>query len=191
MQVEWTSYNSPIGALTVVECEAGPAGRRVPSSRHDDQMGGAAARRRARAAHRPGHLPDHHHLARRILRRILPCPSPTPIISSAGSISRPPRSPSSRRCGRSPSARPAPTTTSPARPDCIPGRSGGWSRPITWRSSSPATGWWERTAALVGYGGGLAKKRWLLDHELAGGGGGAAVGEATRERAALAVAPPY
>ena len=24
MRVEWTSYNSPIGALTVVECEAGP-----------------------------------------------------------------------------------------------------------------------------------------------------------------------
>ena len=24
MRVEWTSYNSPIGPLTVVECEAGP-----------------------------------------------------------------------------------------------------------------------------------------------------------------------
>jgi len=24
MRVEWTSYSSPIGALTVVECEAGP-----------------------------------------------------------------------------------------------------------------------------------------------------------------------
>src|SRR5215208_1118340 len=24
MRVEWTSYNSPIGVLTVVECEAGP-----------------------------------------------------------------------------------------------------------------------------------------------------------------------
>ena len=24
MHVEWTSYSSPIGALTVVECEAGP-----------------------------------------------------------------------------------------------------------------------------------------------------------------------
>src|SRR5918999_62639 len=24
MRVEWTSYSSPIGALTIVECEAGP-----------------------------------------------------------------------------------------------------------------------------------------------------------------------
>ena len=24
MRVEWTSYSSPVGALTVVECEAGP-----------------------------------------------------------------------------------------------------------------------------------------------------------------------
>ena len=31
MRVEWTSYNSPIGALTVVECEAGPLVIEFPS----------------------------------------------------------------------------------------------------------------------------------------------------------------
>ena len=30
MQVEWTSYNSPIGTLTVVECEAGPLAVEFP-----------------------------------------------------------------------------------------------------------------------------------------------------------------
>ena len=30
MRVEWTSYNSPIGALTVVECEAGPLAVEFP-----------------------------------------------------------------------------------------------------------------------------------------------------------------
>ena len=30
MQVEWTSYNSPIGPLTVVECEAGPLAVEFP-----------------------------------------------------------------------------------------------------------------------------------------------------------------
>ena len=31
MRVEWTSYSSPIGALTVVECEAGPLVIEFPS----------------------------------------------------------------------------------------------------------------------------------------------------------------
>ena len=30
MQVEWSSYNSPIGTLTVVECEAGPLAVEFP-----------------------------------------------------------------------------------------------------------------------------------------------------------------
>jgi len=31
MRVEWTSYNSPIGGLTIVECEAGPLVVEFPS----------------------------------------------------------------------------------------------------------------------------------------------------------------
>ena len=33
MRVEWTSYSSPIGVLTVVECEAGPLQPSLPDIR--------------------------------------------------------------------------------------------------------------------------------------------------------------
>ena len=45
MHVEWTSYSSPVGALTVVECEAGPLVVEFPHRAAHGQMGGAACAR--------------------------------------------------------------------------------------------------------------------------------------------------
>ena len=133
MRVEWTSYNSPIGALTVVECEAGPLvvefptpGATVkwavrlraavpelhisqgPCSRTtgwlDDYFAGSP---------RPFPFPDH-------LRRWFDL-SPAQIAVF-------------KTLRRSHWARPAPTTTLPGPPDSIPARSDGWCRPTTWRS---------------------------------------------------------
>ena len=58
------------------------------------------------------------------------------------------------------------------RPACQPRRSGARWATTPSLSSSPATGWWGRTAALPGYAGGIDKKLWLFGPR--GGGDGPA-----------------
>ena len=77
MHVEWTSYDSPVGALTVVECEAGPLAVEFPHRATSIKW---AVRLRAAVPElhiAQGPLPDHRGLARRILRRLRP-PFPYP-----------------------------------------------------------------------------------------------------------------
>src|SRR5205807_61248 len=94
MHVEWTTYASPVGALTVVECEAGPLVVEFP---HRAASVKWAVRLHSRQI---GWLVAANHLA-----ILIPCHR---VVGKDGS--------------------------------------------------------------LVGYGGGLAKKRWLLDHELRSAG---------------------
>ena len=140
MQVEWTSYNSPIGALTVVECEAGPLAVEFP---HRAMTIKWAVRLRAA-------VPELH-IAQgtcRITTTWLDAyfagssrPFPYPDYLKRWFDLSPAQVAVFKTLGRFPSARLAPTTTSHEPPDSIPGRSGGWSRPIIWRSSFPVTGW--------------------------------------------------
>ena len=72
MRVEWTSYSSPIGALTVVECEAGPLVIEYPNRAVTIKW---AVRLRAAVPElhiAQGSCRDHHCLARRVLRRARP-----------------------------------------------------------------------------------------------------------------------
>ena len=146
-----------------------PAGRRISAPGDDDQMGGPAAGRRARAAHRPGTLP---HTTTWLDEYFAGSAQPFPYpdhLKRWFDLS-PPRWPSSRPFAGSRSARPAPTTTSPARPGLHP-------RQIGWLVAAnhlailiPCHRVVGKDGSLVGYGGGLARKRWLLDHELRAAG---------------------
>ena len=80
MQVEWTSYSSPLGVLTVVECEAGPLVVEYPNRAVTIKW---AVRLRAAVPElhiAQGSCRRDHGLAGRILRR----------ISQASCLSRPP-----------------------------------------------------------------------------------------------------
>jgi O-6-methylguanine DNA methyltransferase len=165
MHVEWTSYDSPVGMLTVVECEAGPLVIEYPSRAVTIKW---AVRLRAAVpelhiaqgrcrittswldgyfAGAPGPIPPLDHLKRwfdfspaqlavlRVLKRI-------PLGET-----------------RSYEAVAAVTRLHP--------------RQIGWLVAAnhlailiPCHRVVGKDGSLVGYGGGLARKRWLLDHEL-------------------------
>jgi len=133
MRVEWTSYNSPIGPLTVVECEAGPLVVEFPTRALSVKW---AVRLRAAVPElhigqgtcpqTTGWLDEYFAGS--------PRPFPYPEHLRRWLIFHPRKSLYSRHLERSPWARPAPTTTLPGLQDCTRDRSAGWSRPTTWRS---------------------------------------------------------
>jgi O-6-methylguanine DNA methyltransferase len=169
MRVEWTSYSSPIGALTIVECEAGPLVIEFPTRAGTIKW---AVRLRAAVpelhieqgscrltaawlddyfAGSPHSLPFPDYLKRwfdlspaqiavfKTLRRI-----PLGETRSYDDVARATRL-HPRQIGWLVSANHLAILIPCHR---VVGKDGG----------------------LVGYGGGLAKKRWLLDHELRAAG---------------------
>ncbi|HEU4681542.1 MAG TPA: methylated-DNA--[protein]-cysteine S-methyltransferase [Gemmatimonadales bacterium] len=169
MRVEWTSYNSPIGALTVVECEAGPlviefpnravtikwavrlraavpelhiaqGACRITTSWLDDYFGGSP-----RAFPYPDHLKRWFDLSPaqivvfKTLRKI-----PLGETRSYDDVARATR---------------------------LHPRQIGWLVAANHLAILiPCHRVVGKDGSLVGYGGGLAKKRWLLDHELRAAG---------------------
>lgn len=144
MRVEWTSYSSPIGALTVVECEAGPlvveypnravtikwavrlraavpelhiaqGSCRLTTTWLDDYFGGSP---------RPFPYPDH------LKRWFDLSPAQIAVFKTLRKI---------------PLGETDLMTTWRGPPGSIPGRSAGWWPRIIWPSCSRVTGWWART----------------------------------------------
>lgn len=169
MRVEWTSYSSPIGTLTIVECEAGPlvvefpnraitikwavrlraavpelhieqGSCRFTTALLDDYFGGSP---------RPFPYPEH-------LRRWFDLsPAQIAVFKALRKI-------------------PLGETRSY---DAVARATRLHPRQIGWLVSAnhlailiPCHRVVGKDGGLVGYGGGLAKKRWLLDHELRAAG---------------------
>ena len=165
MHVEWTTYGSPVGALTRGRVRGRPAGGRVPPPRHLGQVGGAPALGHSRAAHRPGPLPHHQRLARRLLRRIgAPVPFPDHLKHWFE------LSPAQVAVFKTLRRIPLGETRSyedVARATRLHPRQIGWLVAANHLAILiPCHRVVGKDGSLVGYGGGLAKKRWLLDHEL-------------------------
>jgi O-6-methylguanine DNA methyltransferase len=169
MRVEWTSYNSPLGALTVVECEAGPLVVEFPTRALTIKW---AVRLRAAVPElhigqgpclqttgwldeyfagspRPFPYPDH-------LRRWFDLsPAQVAVFKTLRKI-------------------PLGETRSY---DDVARATGLHPRQIGWLVAAnhlailiPCHRVVGKDGGLVGYGGGLTRKRWLLDHELRSAG---------------------
>ncbi|HWN20163.1 MAG TPA: methylated-DNA--[protein]-cysteine S-methyltransferase [Gemmatimonadales bacterium] len=169
MRVEWTSYSSPIGALTVVECEAGPlvieyptravtikwavrlraaipelhisqGSCRITTTWLDDYFTGSA---------KPFPYPTH------LKRWFDLSPAQTAVFKTLRKI-------------------PLGETRSyddVARATRLHPRQIGWLVAANHLAILiPCHRVVGKDGSLVGYGGGLAKKRWLLDHELRAAG---------------------
>ena len=165
MHVEWTSYSSPIGVLTVVECEAGPLVVEYPNRAVTIKW---AVRLRAA-------VPELH-IAQG------GCRMTTSWLDDyfAGSPRQPPNpdhlrrwfdlSPAQLAVFRALRKIPIGETRSY---DDVARTTRLHPRQIGWLVSAnhlailiPCHRVVGKDGTLVGYGGGLAKKRWLLDHEL-------------------------
>ena len=169
MRVEWTSYSSPIGALTVVECEAGPLVIEFPNRAVTIKW---AVRLRAAVPElhisqgscrtttawldeyfagspRPWPYPDY------LKRWFDLSPAQTAVFKTLRKI---------------------PLGETRAYDD-IARATKLHPRQIGWLVSAnhlailiPCHRVVGKDGGLVGYGGGIAKKRWLLDHELRAAG---------------------
>ncbi len=147
MRVEWTSYDSPVGLLTLVECEAGPLVIEYPNRAVTIKWAV-----RLRAAVPELHIAQgscrvtsswlNDYFAGSPTPRAFPRSSETLVRSLAGPDGRAPR-----LSAKSPWARLARTTTSRASPIFTPARSDGWLPPTTWPFWFPATAWWGRMGA--------------------------------------------
>ena len=169
MHVEWTSYSSPIGALTVVECEAGPLvvefphrattikwAVRLRSAVPELHLGqGPCTRTTAwldeyfAGSPRPFPFPDH------LKRWFDLSPAQMAVFKTLRKI-------------------PIGETRSY---DDVARATGLHPRQIGWLVAAnhlavliPCHRVVGKDGGLVGYGGGLARKRWLLDHELRAAG---------------------
>ena len=169
MRVEWISYSSPIGALTVVECEAGPLVIEFPSRAVTIKW---AVRLRAAVPElhiaqgscrsttawlddyfmgspKPFPYPDH------LKRWFDHSPAQTAVFKALRKI-------------------PLGETRSyddVARAIRLHPRQIGWLVAANHLAILiPCHRVVGKDGSLVGYGGGLAKKRWLLDHELRAAG---------------------
>lgn len=165
MQVEWTAYNSPIGALTVVECEAGPLVVEFPH-----RTGTVKWAVRLRAAVPELHISQG------------PCRCTTTWLDAyfAGSPQPAPQADHLRRWfDLSPAQlavfkmlRKIPLGETRAYED-LARATRLHPRQIGWLVAAnhlailiPCHRVVGKDGGLVGYGGGLGRKRWLLDHEL-------------------------
>jgi O-6-methylguanine DNA methyltransferase len=169
MRVEWTSYGSPVGVLTVVECEAGPLVIEYPNRAVTIKW---AVRLRAA-------VPELH-IAQgscRITTSWLDeyfagTPRPTPALDYLRRWFD--LSPAQRAVFRSLRKIPLGETRSYddiARATRLHPRQIGWLVAANHLAILiPCHRVVGKDGSLVGYGGGLAKKRWLLDHELRTGG---------------------
>ena len=169
MRVEWTSYNSPIGALTVVECEAGPLVVEFPTRALTAKW---AVRLRAA-------VPELH-----ICQGT--CPQTAGWLDEyfAGSARPFPYPDHLRRWFDLSPAQVAVFKTLRKIPlgetrsyDDVARATGLHPRQIGWLVSAnhlailiPCHRVVGKDGGLVGYGGGLTRKRWLLDHELRAAG---------------------
>lgn len=165
MRVEWTTYNSPVGALTLVECEAGPLVIEFP---HRASMVKWAVRLRSA-------VPELH-----IGQG--PCGATTRWLDEyfAGSVRAGPfpehlkqwfdLSPAQVAVFKTLRKIPVGETRSyddVARATRLHPRQIGWLVAANHLAILiPCHRVVGKDGALVGYGGGLARKRWLLDHEL-------------------------
>jgi O-6-methylguanine DNA methyltransferase len=169
MRVEWTSYGSPVGVLTVVECEAGPLVIEYPNRAVTIKW---AVRLRAA-------VPELH-IAQgscRITTSWLDeyfagTPRPTPALDYLKRWFD--LSPAQRAVFRGLRKIPLGETRSYddiARATRLHPRQIGWLVAANHLAILiPCHRVVGKDGSLVGYGGGLAKKRWLLDHELRTGG---------------------
>jgi methylated-DNA-[protein]-cysteine S-methyltransferase len=169
MRVEWTSYNSPIGALTVVECDAGPLVVEFPTRALTIKWAV-----RLRAAVPELHIGQG------------PCPQTTRWLDEyfAGSPRPFPYPDHLRRWFDLSPAQVAVFKTLRKIPlgetrsyDDVARATGLHPRQIGWLVSAnhlailiPCHRVVGKDGGLVGYGGGLTRKRWLLDHELRSAG---------------------
>lgn len=169
MRVEWTSYSSPMGALTVVECDAGPLVIEYPGRAVTIKW---AVRLRA--------VVPELHIAQG------PCPVTTKWLDDyfAGSLRRfhyPDYlrrwfdlSPAQIAVFKALCKIPLGETRSyddVARATRLHPRQIGWLVAANHLAILiPCHRVVGKDGTLVGYGGGLARKRWLLDHELRSAG---------------------
>jgi O-6-methylguanine DNA methyltransferase len=169
MRVEWTSYSSPIGALTVVECEAGPLvvefphrattikwAVRLRSAVPELHLGQGPCRTTTTwldeyfaGAARPFPYPDH------LKRWFDLSPVQVAVFKTLRKI-------------------PVGETRSY---EDVARATGLHPRQIGWLVAAnhlalliPCHRVVGKDGSLVGYGGGLSRKRWLLDHELRAAG---------------------
>jgi O-6-methylguanine DNA methyltransferase len=169
MRVEWTSYSSPIGVLTVVECEAGPLVIEYPSRAVTIKW---AVRLRAA-------IPELH-MAEGSCRRTADWLDEY-FAGSPRRLSYPDHlkrwfdlSPSQISVFKTLCKIPLGETRSY---DDVARATGLHPRQIGWLVAAnhlailiPCHRVVGKDGSLVGYGGGLARKRWLLDHELRAAG---------------------
>jgi O-6-methylguanine DNA methyltransferase len=169
MQVEWTSYVSPIGALTVVECEAGPLVIEYPNRAVTIKW---AVRLRAA-------VPELH-IAQGNCRRTSAwlddyfCGTPSPALPLDHLKRWFDLSPAQVAVFKALRKIPLGETRSYddiARATRLHPRQIGWLVAANHLAILiPCHRVVGKDGSLVGYGGGLAKKRWLLDHELRSAG---------------------
>ena len=169
MRVEWTSYSSPIGALTLVECDAGPLVIEYPSRAATIKW---AVRLRATVPElhieqgpcrvTTGWLSDYFAGA--------PRPLPYPDYLKRWFDLSPAQVAVLRALRKIPMGE----TRSY---DDVARATGLHPRQIGWLVAAnhlailiPCHRVVGKDGSLVGYGGGLARKRWLLDHELRSAG---------------------
>jgi O-6-methylguanine DNA methyltransferase len=169
MHVEWTTYNSPIGGLTIVECEAGPLVIEFP-----DRAGAIRWAVRLRSA-----VPELH-LAQGSCRI-------TTEWLDGYFAGFPPRLPFPQYMKRWFDLSPAQVAVFKALRRIPLGETRSYEhvaretklhpRQIGWLVAAnhlaimiPCHRVVGKDGSLVGYGGGLGKKRWLLDHELRSAG---------------------
>lgn len=169
MRVEWTSYSSPIGALTVVECEAGPLVIEYPSRAVTIKW---AVRLRAA-------VPELH-IAQGTCRVTTawldeyftgsPKPFPYPNHLKRWFDLSPAQTTVFKTLRKIPLGETR-SYDDIARATRLHPRQIGWLVAANHLAILiPCHRVVGKDGSLVGYGGGLAKKRWLLDHELRAAG---------------------
>jgi O-6-methylguanine DNA methyltransferase len=169
VRVEWTSYDSPLGMLTVVECEAGPLVIEYPNRAVTIKWAV-----RLRAAVPELHIAQGNCRATTswLADYFAGVPRPTPALDHLKRWFD--LSPAQVAVFRELRRIPLGETRSY---DDIAQLTRLHPRQIGWLVSAnhlailiPCHRVVGKDGALVGYGGGLAKKRWLLDHELRSAG---------------------
>lgn len=165
MRVEWTSYNSPIGVLTVVECEAGPLVVEYPNRAVTIKW---AVRLRAA-------VPELH-ISQGSCRTTTawlddyfsgsPPPFPYPDYLKRWFDSSPAQVAVFKALRKIPLGETR-SYDDVARATRLHPRQIGWLVAANHLAILiPCHRVVGKDGTLVGYGGGLARKRWLLDHEL-------------------------
>ena len=169
MRVEWTSYSSPIGALTVVECEAGPLVIEFPNRAVTIKWAV-----RLRAAVPELHISQGSCRTTTAWLNEYFAGSPRPVAYPDYLKRWFDLSPAQAAVFKTLRKIPLGETRSY---DDIARATKLHPRQIGWLVSAnhlailiPCHRVVGKDGGLVGYGGGIAKKRWLLDHELRAAG---------------------